>query len=79
MKLEIGHQALELLDANPVDETLPLGQADVYRLFIQLGEGHHDEQAIVEQLGLKSRLPLWSRIEHLQERGMIRILTRHSS
>jgi biotin operon repressor len=39
-----------------------------------LGEGQHSEESIVQQLGLKSRLPLWSRIEHLEERGMVRIL-----
>jgi hypothetical protein len=74
MKRIIGSQAIELLDSNPVYETLPSGQAEAYRLLMELGEGQHSEEAIVQQLGLKSRLPLWSRIEHLQERGMIRIL-----
>lgn len=47
---------------------------EAYRLLVALGEGQHSEEAIVEQLGLKSRLPLWSRIEHLEERGMVQIL-----
>lgn len=74
MKLIIGSRAIELLEANPVYETLPSGQAEAYRLLMELGEGQHSEEAIVQQLGLKSRLPLWSRIEHLEERGMVRIL-----
>ena len=74
MKLIIGSRAIELLEPNPAYNLLPSGQAEAYRLLMSLGEGQYDEKAIVEQLGLRSRLPLWSRIEHLEERGMVRIL-----
>jgi hypothetical protein len=74
MKLQIGNRAIELLEDNPNYELLPSGQAEAYRLLMALGEGQHSEAAIVEQLGLKSHLPLWSRIEHLEERGLVRVL-----
>lgn len=74
MKQIIGERAIELLESNPDYEQIPSEQAEAYRLLLALGEGQHSEQAIVAQLGLKSPLPLWSRIEHLAERGLIQVL-----
>jgi hypothetical protein len=74
MKRKIDAQIIELLDAAPDYTQLPAGQAEAYHLLMALGEGNHTEQAIVAQLGLKSPLPWRSRLEHLQERGLVRIL-----
>lgn len=73
MKQIIGDWAIELLELNPDYEQLPTGQAEAYQLLLELGEGQHSQQAIVTRLGLKSPLPLWSRIEHLEQRGLIRV------
>lgn len=74
MKRIIGEQVIELLDSNPDYDQLPEGQALAYRLLMMIGEGPYSEQAIVTQLGLKSALPLRSRLEHLEERGLIRVM-----
>ncbi len=74
MKRKIDAQIIELLDAAPDYTQLPPGQVEAYHLLMSLGEGNHTEQAIVAQLGLKSLLPWRSRLEHLQERGWIRVL-----
>jgi hypothetical protein len=74
LKRQINNQTIELLETDPDYGALPQQQAEAYQLLIALGEGPHSEQAIVEQLGLKSALPWRSRLEHLQERGMIRVL-----
>jgi hypothetical protein len=73
-KLQISNQMIELLDTDPDYAALPSQQAEAYQLLIAIGEGPHSEQTIVEQLGLKSVLPWRSRLEHLQERGLIRVL-----
>lgn len=74
MKRTVGNQTIELLDLNPSYDQLPTQQAETYQLLLAIGEGPHSEQAMVEQLGLKSALPWRSRLEHLQERGLIRVL-----
>jgi hypothetical protein len=74
MKRRIDAQTIELLHAAPDYTQLPAGQAEAYHLLMALGDGTHTEQAIVAQLGLKSPLPWRSRLEHLQERGWIRVL-----
>jgi hypothetical protein len=73
MKLTIGNHAIELLE-NPDFGKLTEVQADTYRLLLSLGAGTHSEQSIVQRLGLKSALPLRSRIRHLEEKGAIRSL-----
>jgi hypothetical protein len=79
-KLQISNRTIELLVTNPDYGALPTQQAEAYQLLMTLGDGNHTEQAIVAQLGLKSPfglkspLPWRSRLEHLQERGWIRIL-----
>jgi hypothetical protein len=52
-------------------------QADVYNLLIllnQAGVKDCSAKAISNYIGLSSSLPLWSRLRHLEEQGMIRLL-----
>jgi hypothetical protein len=76
MKLSIGRIQIELLEPSPDLEALPEGQAQTYHLFMALA--HDDNPSfkagiILEQLSLQSLLPLKSRIEHLRDRGLIRL------
>lgn len=72
-KLQISGRTVELLQDNPDYSNLPSQQADTYRHLLTLTEGQWSEQALVAQLGLRSPLPLWSRLEHLQERGWVQL------
>jgi hypothetical protein len=73
MKLTIGDQAIELLEGLDLANLTEV-QAQTYRLLLSLGEGTHSERELVQQLGLKSPLPLRSRIRHLAEKGALRLL-----
>jgi hypothetical protein len=73
MKLTIGDQTIELLEGLDLGNLTEV-QAHTYRLLLSLGEGTHSERVLVQQLGLKSPLPLRSRIRHLAEKGVIRLL-----
>lgn len=76
MKLLIGQIQVELLEPSPSYEEIPGGQAATYRLLMELAqeqESRVSAQTLLERLSLKSLLPLKSRIEHLQERGLIRL------
>jgi hypothetical protein len=71
--MKIGNREIQLLEPTPNYDTLPSGQADAYRLLLALEDGQYSEETLIRQLGLKSCLPLWSRIEHLAERGMVHL------
>jgi hypothetical protein len=76
MKLLVGRIQIELLESAPSYEEMPQSQADTYRLFMELAHAEESQvkaQTLLEQLGLKSLLPLVARIEHLHERGLIRL------
>lgn len=76
MKLVIGKIQIELLEPAPSYDEIPRGQADTYRLLLELvnrEESAVKAQTLLEALGLKSLLPLAARIEHLQARGLVRL------
>jgi hypothetical protein len=72
-KLLINNQTVELLNPNPDYSSLPAQQADTYRYLLTLEAGYYSDRALVDQLGLRSPLPFWSRLEHLQERGWLQL------
>lgn len=76
IELLIGRIKVELLEPAPCYSDLPSGQANTYRLLLEAAQREEREikaQTLLEQLGLKSLLPLAARIEHLQERGFVRL------
>lgn len=54
------------------DDATP-AQLDAYQALIELGSGRHSLQEIQARLGLRSILPVQSRLEHLAEKGIIAI------
>jgi hypothetical protein len=76
MRIVIGTLQIELLEPSPDLDDIPQGQAETYQLFMELAheaETAFGSQTILERLGLKSALPLVSRLEHLRERGLVRL------
>ncbi|HEY9881808.1 MAG TPA: hypothetical protein V6D29_25380 [Leptolyngbyaceae cyanobacterium] len=76
MKLVLGQVQIELLEPSPSYDGIPSGQANTYRLLMELVQREKREvkaHTLLEALGLKSLMPLASRIEHLQERGLVRL------
>ncbi len=72
-KLQISGRTVELLQANPDYSKLPAQQAETYRHLLTLAEGCYSERALMDQFGLRSPLPFWSRLEHLQEQGWVQL------
>lgn len=72
-KLLINNQTVELLNPTPDYSSLPVQQADTYRYLLTLAEGHYSDRVLMAQFDLCSPLPLWSRLEHLQERGWLQL------
>lgn len=72
-KLQISGRTVELLQADPDYSKLPTQQAETYQHLLTLAEGCYSELALVADLGLRPPLPLWSRLEHLQEQGWVQL------
>jgi hypothetical protein len=72
-KLLINNRTVELLNPNPDYSSLPSQQADTYRYLLTLEAGDYSDRVLMDQLGLRSPLPFWSRLKHLQERGWLQL------
>jgi hypothetical protein len=64
---------IRLLTQNPDYTKLPSGQADTYRLLLELGEGSYSLKDIIRRCNFRSPLPFWARLRHLETRGLIRM------
>lgn len=62
---------IKLLTNHPDYAALPAGQAATYRLLLELGTGQYCLTDLVQQSQLRSPLPFWSRLRHLEQRGLI--------
>jgi SOS-response transcriptional repressor LexA len=71
--ITIGSTSIKLLQADGA--SLPAGQSGTYQLLASLGAGTYSVREIVERSNLKSPLPLWSRLQHLEQKGLIEIST----
>lgn len=73
--LWIDELELQLLEVNPNYLKLTEAQSDTYRLFLALSYLGTDykisQPLLLTLLGLRSNLPLLSRLKHLDEKGMI--------
>lgn len=67
---------VELLKREP-DCTLPEGQAKTFQLLLELVEeqGDYTLQDIVKRSHLPSPLAFWSRLRHLEAKGLIKMTT----
>lgn len=74
--LLIDDREIQLLELNQNYSKLTETQANTYRLLLALSYLSTDykvsESVLLTLLGLRSNLPLLSRLKHLEEKGMIR-------
>lgn len=70
--IKIADCQIEILKRDP-EAPLPQGQAEMYSLLLDLADGEYPLQDMVQRCQLRSPLPLWSRLRHLEEKGFIRM------
>ena len=78
MKLLIGRVQVEVLGDSPDLDAMPQGQATTYKLLRELATLEApciEVKKVLERLQLRSVRPLNSRLEHLQERGLVKLTT----
>jgi hypothetical protein len=63
---------MEITFLRSPDEATP-AQLDAYNILVELGAGVHRMEEIRDRLGLRSILPVRSRLEHLAAKGIIAI------
>lgn len=64
---------IKLLTQKPDYSSLPSGQADTYRLLLELGAGNYPLTEIVHRCNFRSPLPFWARLRHLETRGLLQM------
>lgn len=72
-RVQIDQRIVELLPGADLSKATEV-QAEVYRYLAEMSLPACTSQYLMQRIGLSIPQPLWSRIEHLAEKGLVQLL-----